>query len=368
MKKILSLTVLALIFGLSACNHDDEDVQTSDLSKTEATAKISSFNATAKQDLQDLSSAKGFEALTSLSDLASLDDPFGGRTTTDKKKLKTFLRTKGQAFQKIINKSYYTSGRSKEGGFDFAANAGIYTWNADLEEFEKTATSDIIKIQYPSEGSTTNNAELRLNAYEEQEFYDEEFGEYYYEPTSIDAELLVDAAKVASLQFSATWDPSETPLTADITAMVTPFTATASFDVTSSTKNTLSASLKRDSQTIFSTSVEVLYSGTEKSDEDIKTVTGFVQLIDLKIEGGINVEGIDQAQGEVVDLNEFVSLKVTTDGKNVGKIVFKTETDSNGDESSIAYIEYSDGSQEKLEDVLKPIQDELDSIDDDING
>ncbi len=368
MKKILSIAAIALIFGLSACNHDDEDKSSSDLSKTDAKAKINSFNTTATQDLQDLSSSQGLKAITDLSNLSTIDDPFGGRSKTDKRKVKAFLRRKGQTFKKVINNRYNpSSGRSKEDGFNFEANTGIYTWNEATQQFDKTGESDIIKIFYPSEGSQTNNSELRLNAYTEVELYDEEFEEYVYEPTSIDAEVFVDAVKVASLDATITWDPSDFPLTANITASVVPFTASVTFDVTANNKNTLTASLTRDSHTLFATSIAVLYSSSDKSDENIETVSGFVQLIDLKVDGSIDVKGIDQVQGEEIDYNDFVNLTVTAENTKVGKVVFANETD-NGDEITVAYIEYADGTKEKLEDLIQPVIDELDNIEEDING
>jgi len=367
MKKILSIATIAFVFGLSACNHDDEEKSSSDLSKTDAKAKISSFNTTATQDLQDLSSSKGLKAITDLSNLTTIDDPFGGRAATDKKKVKEFLRKKGQTFRTILNNKYNPSGRTNEDGFNFDTNTGVYEWNEELQEFEKTGESDIIKVLFPSEGSNTNNAELRLNAYTETQLYDEEAGENFYEPTSIDAELFVDGSKAASLQADVTWDPSDIPLTADITVSVVPFTASVSFDVTANNKNSLTASLTRDSHTIFATSIDVLYSSSNKSDENVETVSGFVQLIDLKVQGNVDVKGIDAVQGDFVDYDKFVDLTVTAENKKVGKVIFQTETE-NGDQVSIAYIQYADGTKEKLEDLIQPVLDELDSIEEDING
>jgi predicted 3-demethylubiquinone-9 3-methyltransferase (glyoxalase superfamily) len=367
MQKLLALATLTFVLGLAACNDDDEK-KSSDLSKTEAKAKISAFNSSATEDLQDLADAPGLAALTDLSQLTSSDDPFGGRSATDKKKVKAFLQQKGHAFRAIVDRRYAASGRAKgEEPFDFDANTGIYVWDADTEEFTKTGESDIIKIQFPTEGSATNNAELQLKAYEEVETFDADFGETYYEPSVLKAALIVDSSEAASLSMNIEWDESDFPLTADFTAKVGPFSATLSFDVSASDKNTLSASLLHDQKTLFTTSVTVLYESSAKNEEDIKTVSGNVQLVDLNIEGSIDVAGMDADASQEVDLNKYVTLKVTTEGKKVGDIVFETET-VDGQESSVAYIKYADGTQENLEDLLKPVTDELDKIEEDING
>jgi hypothetical protein len=363
MKKLLLIAVVASIFGLSSCKDDDKD--SGQLSKTEAKAQINSFNSSVTADLQEFSSSEGLKAVTDLSDIAALDDPFGGRKATDKKKVRMFLYKKGEMFRKIFNNQYTTGGRAKE-EFDFNANKGVYSWNADLEQFEKTGESTIIKIQFPSEGSATNNAELRINNFTQVEFYDEEWQEYTYNPTLIDAELLVDGTEVASLNLTATYDDTGFPLTADVSASVVPFSATVSFDVSGSTKNTLSASLSKNSESLFSTSVEVVYASAEKSEDDLKTVSGYVSVKNIKLEGSIDAEGINNEPNEV-DFNEFVDLKLIINNKLAGKVVFVTEM-VGGYEESVPYIEYNDGTKEKFKIVIEPIVNELEDIEEDLNG
>lgn len=360
MQKLLSVAVLAAIFGLSACNKDEE-TNSSDLSKTEAKAELAEFNANATTELQELASSKGLEAILDLGDLA---DPFGGRISTDRKKIRTFFRNKGNAFRTIIDKKYDASGRTKEEAFDFEANTGVYTWNSLEEQFVRTADSDIIKIQFPTEGSSTNNAELQLLAYEEVGFYDEDAQETIYEPTVLQAALIVDGNEEASVDLAVEWD-NGFPVTADFTAEVGPFTTNVNFDITASDKNTLSASLLRNQNTIFETSVTVLYSSADKTEEDLKSISGHVQLKNIKVEGSIDIEGMDATQD--IDYNEFIDLTILADNKKVGVVVFIVETE-NGVEESVPYIEYADGTKEKLEDVLQPVIDEFESLEEDLNG
>jgi hypothetical protein len=362
MQKLLLIPVFALIAGLSGCDNEDGP---SSLSKTDAKAKISEFNATATQDLQALADAEGVKALASLSDLTTFDDPFG-RARTDQKKLRAFLRKKGSQFKSIFSENT-TSGRVKGSEpFDFNGNKGVYEWNSVDEVFVKTGTSNIIVIKFPAEGSETNNAELQLSAYEEVQFYDAEWEEYSYEPSLIDASVLVDGTEVASLNVDIDWDDNGFPLSGELTATVVPFTATVSFDVSGSTKNTLSASLTKNTETLFATSISVLYSSATKSEETLKSIDGFVQLKNLKLDGSINVADMDAVQGEI-DLNDFVKLALYSDGKKLGDIVFVTE-EVDGFQEDVAYLKYSDGTKEKLETVLQPVIDELDQLSADLNG
>jgi hypothetical protein len=364
MQKLLTLLTLVFILGLAACNKDEEE-PSGTLSKTEAKAKINEFSSEATQELQDLSSSEGLKGIVDLSSFMESDDPFGGRSGTDKKKLKAFLRKKGNAFRRIVDSKYLGAGRSKEDAFDFDAHTGVYSWSVTEEIWSRTADSNIIEMQFPSEGSTSNNAKLLLETYEETGFYDEELDETIYEPTVLEASLLVDGTEIASLDFDIDWSEDGTPIAANLNATVVPFSGSVQFDITANDKNTLSATLKRDDKTLFSTSVDVLYSDPGKSDEDIKTVSGHIQFISLKLKGSIDVEGMDASQDG--NLNDFVLLELLADERKVGNIIFETE-EIDGMEEAVAYIEYADGTKEKLEDVLKPVTDELEEIEEDING
>lgn len=357
------MTGLALSIVLAGCDKDDEG--SGNLSKTQAKAEVTEFNSSATQDLQQLADAEGLKALTDLSTLTNTDDPFG-RVNTDQKKLRSFFRKKGHQFRNIFGQNN-TSGRTKGAEpFDYSANKGTYEWNSENAIFVKTGTSNIISIKFPTEGSSTNDAELQLKAYEEVHIYDEELQEDSYEPSLLQASLLVDGTEAASLDLEVEWDEGGFPVSGDMTAVVKPFTASVSFDVTASTKNTLTASLQKNQDVLFATSITVLYSSPNKTEEDLKSIDGYVQLKNLKLQGTIDVEGVDTAQGDV-DLNDFVKLQLLSDGKKAGDIVFEVEM-VDGFEETVTYIRYNDGSKEKLEDVLKPVIDELDQISEDIDG
>lgn len=356
-KFFIPLSCLIIGLAFTSCDkHED----TSQLSKDDAKAAIDDFSATTVNDLQELSGSAGVQAIQDLSSLTTLDDPFG-RIGTEKKDIKAFFQKKGKEF-----KSIFVPGKAIHGGraqadtlntpFDYQANLGVYAWNPLLGmegEFERTANSNIIKIQFPTEGSSTNNAELQLSAYEEVELYNAEWDEVSYQPTLITAALLVDGVQAASLDYDASWDGTGFPVTIKVILVVNDFTMSVSFDDTGSTSTTVSTSLLHNDETIVASSVTIQYSDASKSSESLSLVEGFVQFKNLKVQGNIDVKASDETE----DLNSVIHLSLFKDNSKVGDIVF---VDENG--AYIAYIQYADGTQEKLETVLQPVIDEVDAL------
>jgi hypothetical protein len=358
-QKLLSIAVLGAIIGLASCNDDDSG---SKLSKDDAKGKIEEFNSTAVSDLQELSNADGMAAVKDLFNLVDTDDPFTGRIGTDKKSIKRFFREKGKDFKTIfIPRSI--NGRTADDAFDFNSKKGIYTWNAEQNVFTVTGESDIISILFPTEGSSTNNAELQITAYTEKEFYDEEYQEYYYNPEVLKAGLFVNEVKVASIDLDIEWNDDAFPTAVDVTLFVSPFTANITFNGTSTT-STLATSLKKNDDILVATNVTVKFDDESKSSESINTVTGYVQLKNMKIQGSIDVKAADQS--ETGDLNEYIHLALYADNSKVGDIVFVKEVVDDNEEF-VPYLKYNDGSQEKLEEVLQPVVDELNALFEDLD-
>lgn len=360
--KLVSVAALSILISISSCKDDDKNAN--QLSKDEAKSTLTQFNTTAVSDLQSLTDATGMQAVQDLVDLTETDDPFVGRMGgTDKKKIKHFFQKKGRDFKTIFAANKAVAGRTaNDEAFDFEANLGIYEWNPSLGEagaFEKTVESEIIEIQFPTEGSTTNNATLQLTAYSEIEVYDEEWEEYSYQPELLTAFLFVNEVKVVSLHLESAWDELGFPLTVDITLSIDEFTLDVAFDDSGSTTSSLNVSLLRNTETVVATSVTVKYGDDSKSEESLKTIDGFVQIKNLKLQGDINVEAADAAE---VDWNDIINLALYSDNKKLGDVVFVDE-----DGEFIAYLQYADGTKEKLDTILQPVLDELDELESELD-
>jgi len=359
-RKLLSIAVLGAILGLASCNNDDGP---SKLSKQDAKTQLDQFNTSAVTDLQSLSDADGMTAVKDLFDLTNTDDPFSRIGGTDKKTIVKFFREKGQQFKTIFVPKAI-GGRTADEAFDYASKTGVYAWDPDNSVFVRTGDSDIIRIQFPTKDSQSNNAELQITAYTQKEFIDQDTQETYYDPQTLKAAIYVGEVKVASIDLNITWGDDEFPTALDLSVFVSPFTATISFSGTSTTSN-LSTSLKKNDDIILATDVTVKYDNESKTSDAISTVSGYVQLKNLKLQGSLDVKAADASQDG--DPNKYVHLALYADNKKVGDVVFQNDGTS-GSVDYVPYIKYSDGTTEKLEDVLKPVIDEINSLGDDFSN
>ena len=354
--KQLSVGVLVLGFALTACNDDNE--KSNSVSKKDAKSVITNFNTSTKSDLQNLANTEGLETIQQFFDLVSEDDPFG-RIGTERKSVRKFFQEKGQSFRRVFLPTSANGRANAYEPFDFEGNKGVYEWNDAEGQFEKTAEATTIKIKFPAEGSEENNAELHLTAYADVEVYDEEYDEYTYEPTELKASLFVDNTKLAEIDLDLEYDDNGFPLSADISLMVTPYTATISFDESGSKSSTIGISLLHQTKTLLATSVTVTYEDATKSEESIKSITGFVQVNNLKLKGEVDVSA---ANKQNVDWNDIMKFALYNGDERLGTIVFVDENDA-----PVPYLKYGDGSKEKLETALQPVFDEIEALTESIN-
>lgn len=358
-KRLLSLAALAAIIGFTSCDNDDDQKDSTQLLKTEAKAKISSFNSSAKTDLQNLSGAEGLKAIGDLFELVDTDDPFG-RTSADRKKLHHFFQKKSKDLKDIFSKNI--AGRTAEEPFNFEGNLGIYAWNPELGEageFEYIDNAEVIEIQFPTEGSTTNDAQLTLTAYSEIEFFDEEFEETYYEPTLLNASLHVDQVKVASIYLEAEWNQDGFPLAASLMLQVAPYKLNIEFDDSSVNSSYVNISLLQNQETLVAIATTVKYKDGSKSEGSLSSVDGYLQVKNLKVQGTINGDALNEQE---INWNDVVKVALYDGDKKLGDIIHVEE---NG--AYVAYLQYADGSKEKLETVLQPVVDEIEKLKEDLD-
>jgi hypothetical protein len=355
-QQFLTAGAFALLVTLSACDNDDE--KGSQLSKNDAKAEIATFNGSATSDIGAFADADGVKAMQDFFALAD-SDPFG-RLASDKNKFRTFIRNKGREFRAVFGPSKAANGKiSGSEPFDFDENKGVYAWDAEQEIFVKTDDpSNVIEIEFPTEGSETNNARIEITAYEEQLVVDE--WESYYEPTTLDASLYVNNSKKASVDFEVAYDESGFPTEASVNLQVSPYAVSLSFNESNATSATVSFSLKKDQSVLAATSITVKYDDASKSEESITSIDGFVQLKNLKVQGSIDAQGAD---AEDPNLNDFIHLELFSETDKLGDIVFVTE---NGQD--IPYVQFADGSKEKLETVFQPVVDELEELSDSLES
>ncbi len=274
-----------------ACNETDgPEILAPEDAKTAIVESTSDLTA----DIVGITQSEGADALISLINLTNLADPFNGRTSLNRSETYKLLKEKSILFKSIfIPKGSVNLRTDQHGGFDFEANWGIYEWVPMEEVFIKTSSDAfMIIIKFPTEGSQTNNAELRITGYNETLIIYEEDGfvnEEYY-PTLIGADLSVDGELMVDLAFEAGYNGFGDPVVADISLFINPYTFELTFNDTNDLSTSLSASISKSDNIIASVSVDVVFNNMEK--EDVSVLEGFVQYLDLKISGRIDVAGI----------------------------------------------------------------------------
>ncbi|MEQ9658059.1 hypothetical protein, partial [Fulvivirga sp.] len=214
-------------------------------------------------------------------------------------------------------------------------------------------------INFPTEGSITNNAQLRITAYED-ELFEDEFEEYAM-PTTLAVDLAIANVKLVEINFSADYNNEGVPTEGAVSIFLKPYTFTVAFDDSNATSTSGSFSLKSESETLINSSATIVFLSNEK--DEVKTLEGMVTYRTMKLEGDIDVEGIESA-GEV-DYNDFITLALFDNNAKVGDIVFVTEI-IDEEEDDIPYIQYADGSKQRLEDVFDEAIDELEEFETEI--
>jgi len=160
------LTIFLILIASFSCNDNEElGILTPEAAKTLIAEEAQAIH----NDIVGIVQTEGAEALTDLMDLTDLADPFNGRSSLNRSETNKLLKEKFLQFKSIfIPKGSVNLRTDEHDGFDFEANWGSYEWLPMEEDFIKTSSEgEMIIIRFPTEGSPTNNAELRITGYNE---------------------------------------------------------------------------------------------------------------------------------------------------------------------------------------------------------
>ncbi|MEQ9466301.1 MAG: hypothetical protein RLN88_02760 [Ekhidna sp.] len=348
MKKLLAASIFGLII-LSGCQNDDE--KNVDLTTEEASAAINSAADQLGDDIISIVESEGLNALMDLSILMEGSDVIGGRMS------------EGAWTKERVNLmiQYFVNGPAARTNNDdptsFDDIKGLYEWNPELQDFEKEE-SEFFIVKFPAAGSETNNAELKIS---DLQFVtvtdtDDDFVSEYEIPSVIIGYLKIDGETLVELDFEVNWSSTGDPEKADITLFISPFTFDLNFDDTFEKSSSLLASVSIDNEPIVGIDLDVEYESADK--EEPLLLEGFVQYRGIKILGSIDMREV----GPSGNPNDYFDLALYADDSKVGDIVFVLEEDDNGSDDYVPYVQYADGTQENLEEILAPVFEEIESI------
>lgn len=361
MKNLLALLLFATILVTSCGPDDGTETPEVELTSEEASARIVTTGNLASDDVITMVESEGLDALTAFAELFADFDQFSERAEQ-----KSWVKAKFQ-----IISQYFVEGptsRISEDEFVFDDIKGVYNWNPEIEDFDRVEDSEFFIVNFPSEGSETNNAELKITdlqfititTIDEYDGY--EYNDEY--PTVIDATLKVDGETYISISGSASYSSEGFPEEATVELLVSPFTFSLDFDDTNDLKSSGSASLSKDGETLMAVSGSLDFGSADK--EEPTFIDGIVQYRDIKLSGTIDVEGYDEnaydENGEMIegfDGNEYIDLEVLVDDVKVGDISI---------EEDILYIVYLDGTKDILEELLEGVIEEIEDAFEEFEG
>lgn len=351
MKKIKFLLPI-FSFGLLilSCSKDS----TPQLSPAQAKSSLTTANQDLSSEVSSLSSSSGYTSLKSFSSLTNTSSPFGRIKSFQWLGIRNELSAGAASIRKMLLNA--SSNKRVQGSqpFDYLGKKGVYTWDPIKKSWSKTASSDIIKIDYPTDGSSTNNAEFQLTAYTEQSTPN---GSDLYSPTLVQAVIYIDGTKQAEFKITMGYGADDQTNLVNMDIFINPYTISFSFDESKSSSITESFNFSKSGKVLIETSVTATYSsGTSKANGDPpNSVSGYVQLSTTRFTA--TIDGAKSSTSN--DVNTYVHIAVTINGASAGNVVFVTDAQSGQQKP---FVQYNDKTQENLETLFHDLETQIKAI------
>ncbi len=351
----LFVSLISLGLLVLSCNKDSAPA----VSTASAQSTFSAVNDDVASAVTGLNKAPGNVALNTFSSLNNTVSPFGRvRSFSSLSKpsdIKAAMSAGLGSIRMMLLKSTASERVTASTPFNFADKKGTYAWSKANHKWNYTSGGDIIKIDYPSDTtSTTNDTELQIAAYSETQV-----GTDYY-PTDIEAAIYqpVGGTKELGLTFTAGgYDNAGSPNKASISLYINPYTITFSFDDSQTNVTTEAFSFSKGSTTYVETSVTATYaSPADQANGNPSKVTGYLQLENVKFNASI--DGTKAATSK--DANDYAVITVTVKGGNAGHVVWVTNPQTGGQD---AYVQYNDGkTMDKFDTLFASLETQLNAL------
>lgn len=337
MKKLSFLLITLLI--LASCNN--EETPNDPITSDQAIASIEDAAGQMSQDIIDLVESDGLYSIEASADfIFEFMDLGQGNARTTKQRLLDIV------------KFFATDPASRTDVEEPEMPTGLYEWDAVNEEFVKDDTyeGDDLVLLFPVGESTTNNGRFTLSSFE---LNADDL------PTLVEMDLKVDDVQMVDLYLAVNWSSFGFPEDGELYLFVNPFSLNVGYNLTDGTGTTVSVTLENGDDLIASIGLETS-SSLESifESEELPSVSGHVQYRGIKLEGSVDLAGMDDAFENDQDPNEHFDLALYIDDEKAGDIVLVLET-VEGYTDYYPYIEFNDGTMMSLEDFFEEIGEEM---------
>ncbi|MDE0471706.1 MAG: hypothetical protein OXH57_07170 [Ekhidna sp.] len=334
MKHLLS-TIFILLFSIVfySCNKEDTSAG---LTSEEASVAISSNVNKISADIIEMAESDGINGMIDL-----IESYIFTAREDDAGDVKLQI---SEIFQDFVTGPFAEVADDEIESFDDIK--GLYTWNFETEMFDKSASAFFI-VQFPTDDSSTNNAEFKIAKLELEEItdeYDDGYVDEYLVPSLIEAQLKIDEKVAISLNLSVDWSSDRYPNLANIALVVEPFTLTVGFDDLQTKSSSLLVMLKMNDEDILGIDVDMEFETELK--EYLTVLEGYILYNNLRVKGRAS----DSEYNE--DINESVDIEILIDEEKAGDLVFI------GDDE-VPYIRYLDGTTEEVEILFEEAIEEI---------
>lgn len=339
MKKIFLLTLIASLLINFSCrdNKGEDDMITSDsLTIEEGKEKLEDNTI---ELLDKLETFKDDNALNEIIELAEYlnSEEASKKNNFQKKTFNTLsniaeIKTSNNDFLVFNAKQAITIISNSSLIDDFNDEKGIYNWNSETEEFDKTGNSDdiIYNIAY-NNGKTATFSFTDFNTAFAGSNNDEEL------PTLVKANLTINSAIVFSQDFSATFQNSQL-----IPEKIDNKTTIGNFSFITSHTNSNNSSIKQNFEFKLSNDVIMGYDLTTKGnfsndvDDDVEDVFDNMDMsfhfLNATLSMSAKDDGFNSDKELSIDeqidlLNSNINAELSINNKSIAKSIFYKDQD-----------------------------------------
>ena len=290
-KKLLAMMLVLVTFFFTACEDDDSN---SGFDPEQAKTIITSLPTMMGTQMGDIMRSEGLQTFDILIDAPY---PFG---TSNKKSIFNKIN-KLISPNSYVNKELLQT-KDADPGFDFNARKGTYTYvHTPQPHWDVQLGGQKIIILFPSDSTnmSTNNATFTIHGYTETQITVATAGGTItlYQPTAIDADLVVDGTTLLDVDITSSWIASGenagtlTSLNANLS--LTPYQITAAVQLSPNNSISININITQNDNTIIlvegsmipSTDTTIMFNGIE----------GRLTIGDLSFRANINASMINQA-------------------------------------------------------------------------